>query len=232
MDPTANVRALVQGNAAAAAALREADIKFNDAVAAHLKELSALRAAHQETLRTSDLDRLDKTRQVDVLAASASAAALATAVQTLASTADRNADALRNLVNATAATMAKQTSDQAATLSAATDSLVKDINARIAELQKSSYQGVGKSSVADPMMADFISEMRALVKAQAQSGGQRQGVDDSKRFLTWLLATAIAILGLYAFTQPRTPAPAPQIIYTPAPPGTQLPSSPPATVPR
>jgi hypothetical protein len=145
IDPTKNVIALVEANAKAAAALRRADTKFNDAKARHLKEIGKLRAAHAETLRVSDLDRLDKTRQVDVLAGTASAAALATAVQTLANTSDRNAETLRNLVNATAATMAKQTSDQAQLLSAQTDNLVKDINSRIAELQKSSYQGAGKS---------------------------------------------------------------------------------------
>jgi hypothetical protein len=227
VDPTANVIALVQSNAAAAAGLRDADIKFNDATAAHIKEIGSLRAAHQETLRTSDLDRLDKTRQVDVLAASASAAALATAVQTLASTADRNADALRNLVNATAATMAKQTSDQAATLSAATDSLVKDINARIAELQKSSYQGVGKSSVADPMMAELIAEMRTLVKGRDVNTGKSEGMSDSAKLLIGALAVMTALLSAYTFTQQRGSAAAPAPVIYQLAPVAPLPTTPP-----
>lgn len=133
VDPTANVVRRQDD-------LREADNKLTDAKLEHLrdmqilraehaKEISDLRAAHAETLRVSDLDRLDKTRQVDVSQATASAAALATAVQTLANTSDRNAETLRNLVNATAQTMAKQTSDQAAILSSQTDSLMKDVNA-------------------------------------------------------------------------------------------------------
>jgi len=175
IDPTANVIALVKAEASAAKALRKADTKFNDAVARHIQEMANLRAANAETLRVSDLDRLDKTRQVDVLAATASAASLATAVQTLANTSDRNAETLRNLVNATAQTMAKQTSDQAQVLSAQTDSLVKGINAQIAELQKAQYQGVGKSSVVDPLQAETVAEMKAIRVALAGSGGQSQG---------------------------------------------------------
>lgn len=219
-DPSQNVIALVEANAKSAAALREADIKYNDVQNAHVKEISGLRAAHQEVLRTSDLDRLAQTRQVDVLAGSASAAALATAVTTLASTADRNADALRNLVNATAQTMAKQQSDQAATLSAATDSLVKDINARIAELQKSQYQGAGKSSIAEPMMADVMAEMRALVKGHNVGAGQREGMSDSAKLLIGALAVVTALMGAYTFIQKSTVAP--QIIVVPA--GTSMPT--------
>jgi hypothetical protein len=151
IDPTANVIALVEANAKAAEQLRVADAKFYDAEIAHLKEVGVLRAAHAETMRLGDLDRLAATRQVDVLAASAAAAALATAVQTLGTTSDRNAETLRSTLTATAATMAKQTTDQAAVLSSQTDSLVKDINARIAELQKVSYQGGGKSEGMDSL---------------------------------------------------------------------------------
>jgi hypothetical protein len=145
VDPTENVIALVKAESRAAASLRKADIRYSNAMHHHLKEVSRLRAMNAETLRISDLDRLAKTREVDVLAGAASAAALATAVQTLATTSDRNAETLRALVTATAQTMAKQTADQALVLSSQTDSLVKDINARIAELQKSQYQGTGKS---------------------------------------------------------------------------------------
>jgi hypothetical protein len=128
-DPSQNVIALVEANAKSAAMLRGADIKFNDAEIAHVKEIATLRALNAETMRLGDLDRLASTRQVDVLAASATAAALATAVQTLS----------------------KQTSDLAITLAAQTDSKLRDVDARIGELQKSSYQGGGKSEGMDSL---------------------------------------------------------------------------------
>lgn len=172
-DPTANVISLVQALAESVAQLREADIKYNDRVASHIAEVSKLRADNAETLRTSDLDRLDKTRQVDVLAATASASALATAVQTLATNNDRNAETLRNTLNTTAQAMAKQTSDVASVLSTQTDNLVKDINARIAELQKSQYQGVGR----DPTITDLVTKVERLTGALAEGAGKQAVVD-------------------------------------------------------
>lgn len=186
VDPTPNVISLVLANAETAELLRKADEKYNDKMHCHLKEIGTLRAEHAETLRVSDLDRLDKTRQVDVLAATASASALATAVQTLANTSDRNAETLRNLVNATAQTMAKQTTDQAQVLSTQTDSLVKGINDRIAELQKAQYQGAGKSSIVDPAIEALTNEVRKLSRAQDERAG-KQAVTDP--VLTELAAT-------------------------------------------
>lgn len=240
IDPTHNVIALVEANAKSFSQLREADVKFNDAQHYHLKEIGQLRAEHASTLRTSDLDRQEKTRQVDVMAAAASAAQLATAVSTLATTADRNAETLRNQLNSDRAALAKLVADTAQALSTQNDSLMKDVNNRIAELQKSSYQGVGKSMVTDPMMAEFIQEMKAMASgalerrgrdtatdpaiiamsaevkaltlALANSGGKQQGATDSRQLLTWLLGVALALISLYTFTQ------RPSASSTPAPP--------------
>lgn len=192
-DPTQNVIALVEALAKSTADLRAADRKYADSEHVHLKEIGTIRAAHAETLRISDLDRLDKTRQVDVLAASASASALATAVQTLANTSDRNAETLRNLVNATAQTMAKQTTDQAQVLSTQTDNLVKDINARIAELQKSQYQVAGKTSATDPLQAEMIAELKAMRLAMSDRGGQSSGAKNMWAIISGVLLLVLAI---------------------------------------
>jgi hypothetical protein len=199
VDPTANVIALVEANKVSSDMLRQADIKFNDEVHKHIKEIGNLRAMHAETLRVSDLDRLDKTRQVDVLAGTASASALATAVQTLANTSDRNAETLRNLVNATAATMAKQTADQAQVLSAQTAALVTDINARIAELQKSQYQGSGKASVADPIMVELVAEVKKLSSGQSVSTGTSKGISLVGALIIGAVAVISGLVGLSGF---------------------------------
>jgi len=189
VDPSENVKALNQAEAKRQDDLRAAASLLADVKIQHMQDMGALRAAHAETLRVSDLDRLDKTRQVDVLAGTASASALATAVQTLANTSDRNAETLRNLVNATAQTMAKQTSDQAAVLSAQTDSLVKDINARIADLQKSSYQGAGKSLVVDPQMERLAALVEKLAQGHATGTGKTEGTQ-------WAIGVGIAVAGV------------------------------------
>jgi hypothetical protein len=220
IDPTANVIALVEANAKAAAALREADTKFNDAESLHSKELADLRARHAEILRQSDLIAAQRTREVDVLAGKASAEALATAVQTLANTSDRNAETLRNLVNATAATMAKQTSDQAAALSAQTDSLVKDINARIAELQKSIFTGVGKSSVSDPALERLTAVVEALAAAQATGAGKSEGISTTMAVIiaaAGFILTLLSIGGiLAAVLLARRPAVSAEPVHAPS----------------
>lgn len=230
IDPTPNVIALVEANAKAAAQLREADLKFSDAEHSHLKEIGDLRANHASTLRISDLSAAEKTRQVDVMAATASAATLATAVQTLAITSDRNAETLRNQLNADRAALAKLVADTATTIAAQNTSAMKDVNDRIAELQKSSYTGAGKSTVSDPMQAEFIAEMRSLMKAQAtdvgkqsvadplvataltdirtllsqqsNSGGRREGVNATTAAIILALGALGAITGLISFFKP------------------------------
>lgn len=174
IDPTANVIALVEAQANAAEQLRIADTKYNDTVAKHINEMAKLRAGHSETLRISDLDRLDKTRQVDVLASSSTATGLAVTVQTLA----------------------KQTTELASTLATQTDNLVKDINSRIAELQKSSYQGAGKSSVADPVIENLVIEVRNLIKAQASGSGKTVGME---KMWGWIVAGIFLLFELSRF---------------------------------
>lgn len=272
VDPTPNVIALVEANAKSAAMLREADIKFNDSQAAHLKEIGALRAENAQILRTSDLATSEKTRQVDVLAAAASAATLATAVQTLATNTDRNAETIRNQLNADRAALAKLVSDTAVNVSTQNDSLFKVVNSQIAELQKSSYQGVGKSSVADPMISEAILEMKKMASgiyerrgrdevadpaltatlaqiataiaaqstaladlktSRSEASGATRGGLEQRQLVSWLLAAALALMGIYTFTQRQTTA-APQIIVVPA--GAQIPSAvqtgPPTQTPR
>jgi len=232
IDPTANVIALVKALAETASALREADKQFNRSQFKHIRQISRLRAANAETLRTSDLAMLAKTREVDVTTAASQAQALATAVQTLATNNDKNAEAIRNQMNSDRAALAKQVADTAVALGANNDSAMKDVNNRIAELQKSSYQGVGKSSVAEPMMAEFIAEMRVLAKGQDRQTGKGEGLDAGWKILIAVVMMVFAFLAWQGRQAPTTAAPAPQIIFTPAPSGTLLPSSPPATVPR
>lgn len=232
VDPTKNVLDLVEAANKRQDDLRSLTKELFDAQIANIKEIAALRAAHAETLRVSDLNGLAKTREVDVNTANASAAALATAVTALQSASDKNAEAIRNQMNSDRAALAKQVTDTAATVSAANDNAMRDVNNRIAELQKSNYQGAGRSSVADPMMAEWMTEMRALVKGQDRSTGKSEGMDTTWKLLIAAVGLLTALNALGVFNRsPATPA-AGQVIYVPAPAGALLPSTPPATVPR
>lgn len=240
VDPTSNVLDLVD-----AAVKRTDDIMDLHGRVSHeqfrrLEEalgyqdrIAVLRAEFAKEIGTMESKRIDSIRSVDVANAAATAAQLLSAVTTLATTAQATAETLRNQVAATAAAVASQT-----------ERVVNPIIERIALLEKSSYTGQGRSTMQDPAFSELVAEMRKmssnsderrgrssvadpaqtqalldmkqLLLAQAASGGQRQGVDDSKKFITWILATALAILAAYTFTQSSRPQTAPVYVSPPA----------------
>lgn len=117
IDPTENVLALV-----AAETKRQDDLR--ELTTGHLREISALRAAHEQDLRRLETDRLDAIRRVDQANVNTAAERTLAAVQTLAATTASNADTLRQ----------------------SWESTVKGLTERIAALEKSSYKGEGKGS--------------------------------------------------------------------------------------
>jgi hypothetical protein len=184
IDPTANVIALVEALAAKTDDLRAADNKFYDAQNAHQKEMADLRAKHAALLRTSDLLVLEKTRAVDVSVGAQSAVQLATAVQTLATTSSRDAETLRSQLTATAQIIAKQTAES-----------FEGVNVRLAALERSSYEGKGKEAVSDPMLAQLVTEVKAL----ATSGQLGSGASTGQRNMTGWIFAGIAALGTLFF---------------------------------
>lgn len=164
IDPTENVLALVDAAQERSEAIRALTAEVAEARLSKIEALVALRAEHAKEIRQLESDRLDKIRMVDVLAANTAAERAQVAIQTLATTTTANADTLRSMVSATAAAIASQT---AITNSALTE--------RIASLEKSSYTGAGKQAVADPMITELVTEMRALRISQAAGAGKSQG---------------------------------------------------------
>lgn len=193
VDPTQNVKDLTE-----AANLRQDDLRKlnNKRIDAELKAVrneiqwlqyvQILRADHAREIRLLESERLDKIRQVDVLAGNTAADRALVAIQTLAATTTANADTLRSMVANTATTIAAQTSET-----------VSQITQRIAQLEKSSYEGAGKQAVADPMMAEFVAEMKLLRSAQTSVAGQKTGANNLWILLSGIAAIIIMILGLF-----------------------------------
>ncbi|MEO8101938.1 MAG: hypothetical protein ABI790_05395 [Betaproteobacteria bacterium] len=223
IDPTLNVMALVQAAVKAQEDLRQADLKFNDAQFRHHTEMALLRATFGKDIRASDLNAAEKTRQVDVLAGTASAAALATAVSALQATSDRNAETLRNQLNATAATMAKQTADAAAATQLQTDNLFRRTDERVAALERGAATGAGRQSVADPQTERLMTQMEMFMAAQAKGTGKAEGVNASWVILLGAVSLVGTLLGVASFIYSSNRAPAtapqttPQIVYLPSP---------------
>jgi hypothetical protein len=174
VDPTENVKALQEAGAKRQDDLRELNDRRIDAeirvLAAQLDGLEkrmVLRAEHAKEIRLLESDRLEKIRQVDVLAGNTAADRALVAIQTLATTQNAAAEAMREMVTQTATTIAAQ---HAADLAR--------INEQIAALQKTSYEGAGKQTIADPMMAELVAEMKAMRATVTSGEGQSTGRKD------------------------------------------------------
>lgn len=150
-DPSANVIALTEAANKRQDDLRRAHRRFVAMQMSYIEKIGELRAAHTKEMMVGEAERLNSIRQVDVTAVKTEADRALAAIQVLATQTQTNAENLRNALTSTAATIAKQTSDT-----------VAQLIERIAALEKSSYEGKGKSSYADPMMIELNEGMKAL----------------------------------------------------------------------
>jgi len=183
IDPTANVLQLVEAAITRQDDLRLAQKELTDIKAAHLKEMADLRATHavdmlngQRDLAAAESRRVDaialaESRRIDaLLAAQQNAVALAT------TRAELTAAALAERVDTSAKTLATAVETTAKTLAVTVEATAKTLSERIVPLEQARYQGVGKSSVADPAMEILISEVKALRAAD----NTRTGFDAGK----------------------------------------------------
>jgi len=234
IDPTENVRELFEAGATRQDDLRLAERRLQEEkilrVESEMRMLRhevKLRASHQKDLDALEAKRLDAVRSQDQLAAKTEADRQGNAVTALAASAATTAETLRSAVNTSAQNLATQLTNT-----------VNAITERIAALEKSSYTGAGKQAVADPMMEQLVHEMRTLTAQRQADAGAQTGRHGSQENLKAVLQVGIAailmLIAIATFIIARvdTKEPAPQVIYTPAPAGTQLPTLPPAAVPR
>jgi len=221
VDPTANVIALVEANAKSASMLRDADIKFNDKVSEHIKEIGALRAEHASETRAYDSDRYDKIRSVDMANAAATATQILQAVNTNANNQERTAQTLRDQVASTAAAAENR---QAA--------FASEIMKRLSAVELSMSEGKGKQTVADPQMERLSLLVESLSRRRDTDTGTSQGSGDTIKWIALAITMIVGLIAIQTYMSKNSVVPPPQVIMVPAPSGTLLPSTPPATVTR
>jgi len=229
IDPTENVRELFDAGATrqddlrlAERRLQEEKVRRIESEMRGLRREVKLRAHNQKDLDTLEAKRLDAVRSVDQLAVKTEADRSAAAITSLAAQAATTAETLRSAVNTSATNLATQL-----------DRTVTAITERIAALEKSSYTGQGKQAVVDPQLTEMLVEMRAIRTTQATGAGKSEGIHGSWLILLGVLSMLSLLWGFTkGQSEPAPVVPAPQVIYVPAPSGTQLPVTPPATVPR
>jgi hypothetical protein len=234
VDPTKNVLDLVEAAVQRLddmtqlrGELADAKILRLEREQALLVDMATLRAEHQQQLDALESKRLDAMRQTDQLAVKTEADRASSAITALANAAATTAETLRSAVNTSATNLATQL-----------DRTVTAITERIAALEKSSYTGAGKQAVVDPQVTEMLIEMRAMRGVQQLGTGKTDGINAAWVVLLGVVSLIVGLMaiGTFVFITTRTPAPAPsaapQVIYVPSPPGTLLPSTPPATAPR
>lgn len=165
IDPTANVIALNE-----AANRRQDDLRqetnrridteiicLKDMAklrADHVKEISDMRAAHQEKMALAESARLDSIRKVDVDAVATAAERSAAQAAVLAAQVQASRETLQALVTSTAATVAAQSTQQFNTL-----------GERVTILERSQNLSAGRTGYSDPMRMVMVA-----VAASAASG--------------------------------------------------------------
>jgi rubrerythrin len=187
-DPTSNVLALVEAAVTRLDDLRETTNQRLDAEIGHVKELSDLRAAHASEIRALESERLDKIREVDMLARNTATDRASEAIAALAQTTAQNAENIRNTVTTTADAIAKQTNN---TVIAITD--------RIAALEKSQYESLGRQAVSDPALGELAAQVKALVASQASGRGREAGVSMTVAVIIGGVGFAVSVVSLVAF---------------------------------
>jgi hypothetical protein len=217
VDPTQNVIALVDAEKTHNEDLRilydrihASELLTVDAKLAHQAEVSRLRSEYEQrlsdcksdcqtqvaTLRAeqsremneAEANRLNSIRQVDVLAVNTAADRAAAAVNALAVTTAANAENLRTALNTTAATIAAQLAGTVATISE-----------RITGLERSSYEGKGRSAMQDPAMAELMIEMKAFSKAQSTGTGKSEGLGLAGQIVLGAVTFIVAMVAIGTF---------------------------------
>jgi hypothetical protein len=132
---------------------------------------------------------------------------------------------------------------------AVADPMMAELVAEMRTLTAQRAAEGGKQTVTDPLLMQLSADVRALLSSKDTAGGERKGVS-----LSWaVLIGAITLAGVLGYSRSmsdpggaladlksevkalrdaRAPTTTPQVIYVPSPPGTMLPSTPPAPVPR
>jgi len=228
VDPTENVKALSLAANKRQDDLREAFEKLVVAELDHVKQVSIIRSAHSherdlllkevseirasnanekdvlqakfyeqlrdmeskfnDKIRELESNRLNAIRQVDVLAVNTAADRAAAALATLAVTTAANAENLRNALNTTATTIASQTADTVAA-----------ITGRLSALERSMYEGKGKETVSDPVMAALLVEVKNLREMRSSAEGVNRGIGISWGVVVAAVAFVSALTGIIGF---------------------------------
>ena len=147
IDPTENVKALATQGILHTKELAAAESK-------RLDDLHNMSATYEKELRDAEAKRLDSIRAVDSIAVGIAAERSVQQAGTLAAQVAQSAETLRNLVATTAQASATQLQQ-----------IITPLTERLAVVERSIFEGRGKSEVVDPLMQSMLHELKGLGEA-------------------------------------------------------------------
>lgn len=206
IDPTKNVSELVSLVNRRQDDLREAQDRYVAAQIQHVKDTAELRADHVRQLQEAESKRIDAIRTVDVNAVRVAEERVQQAVQALATITATNAETLRTAVAVSASTIAEQTRDAATANAQQTAARDAEMNKRIAALEQASYKGEGSKQIADPMMAEFMADVKSMLRSQTQTQGKSEGISSTMAMILMGLTFLSLVIGIGSFLF-KPPAP-------------------------
>ncbi len=188
VDPTENVKDLTEANSKRLDDLRDAQNRLFEAQVSHLKETAQIRADHDREIRVLETARLDAIRRVDVGNQTVAAERQQAAILTVERTNNATSETLRAMVDTKANTLAAQTA-----------TTMLGVEQRLAALERVQYEGQGKASQADPMIARLAEAVESLTSSRAASAGARGGVVAGREWIGWVVGLIIAALSIAAY---------------------------------
>lgn len=227
-DPSLNVGSLVdaaekrQDDLRLAEAHRQDDLRLAakelaDLNNLHAKEIAVLRDAHSTAMAVKESGRVDSLRQGDREETTRATVEAQRNISTLAATTTQMKD-----------TLAAQVANTAAIAETRQSGYANDVNKHFGEIDRALSEGKGSKQVSDPAMERLAS----LVEGLSSTRSAQQGMSDGVKLVILLLTLVSAYLGITSYSKSAQTTSPPQVIYVPAPVGTQIPVTPPAAVPR
>lgn len=193
---------LRQANTLRSNDLREAAAQLSAANLAALQREADIRAKADEQVRVAETERINKIREVDATAARDAVLAASDLAKGLALRVDASAKVLSDAVAAaqTAAT------ENLGRVEARIASAINDQGTRITTLEQAQSQNVGRSTVADPALAQLIAQVQAIAAQQQTGSGKDQGEAATIAFIFAGIAALIGLVGLFvAFSRRHEP---------------------------
>lgn len=201
IDPTSNVRALVdevvirmdslrEADRRREDELREAERRYAEAQLAAIREINQLRADHNRELRVAESERINAIRAVDVNAVAIATERANAQAQVLANQVQSSAETLRSLVATTAANQKQQY-----------DATTAQLSDRLTTLEQQQYKGQGSAGQISPQVQEQLDRMMASIATLKESRDRGEGKSGISQ--TMLIAIAVAITGIFTFILQR-----------------------------